>query len=34
MRGEIDQISALVAVNNNNRRRSSISVMQAQGQGG
>lgn len=28
MRSEIDQISAIVVMNSNNRRRSSVSVMQ------
>lgn len=32
MRGEIDQISAIVASNNQNRRRSAMSVMQSQSQ--
>lgn len=30
VRGEIDQISAMVVMNNNARRRSSMSVMQSQ----
>lgn len=30
MRGEIDQISSIVAANNQNRRRSAMSVMQSQ----
>lgn len=32
MRGEIDQISSIVAANNINRRRSAMSVMQSQSQ--
>ena len=31
MRGEIDQISAMVVMNSNNRRIGSVSVMQNEG---